>query len=149
MDHIPVFLHLDKRRLKSPCTHSNTVHIGETSRRRGLYWRHKRYWKHDKLWGNLSHGAHRGGTVVITLIQIAYYMGFKDIYLLGCDCHYGKVHHFDGTKADNRVTKDWRHIFQRYAQCKRQLEHRDRNIYNAGKGGKLETFKRVEFASLF
>ena len=40
-----------------------------------------------------------GATVIIPCLQIAYYMGFQEVYLIGTDCSYGKQPHFDGQKA--------------------------------------------------
>jgi len=41
-----------------------------------------------------------GSTIAYSVLQLATYMGFKEIYLLGADCDYsGAVSHFDGTKA--------------------------------------------------
>jgi hypothetical protein len=50
-----------------------------------------------KFSGNAAALVYDGYTVTYALIQIAIYMGFKEIYLLGCDCYYPlkrEKHHF-------------------------------------------------------
>ena len=90
-----------------------------------------------------------GFTITYSLIQLAIYFGFKEIYLLGADCDYsGAVSHFDGTKAKTSAANG--EIFiKSYQAAKKNLENSDVKIYNATRGGKLEVFPRVEFDELF
>jgi hypothetical protein len=54
----------------------------------------KKEWKgNDLLKGN--YGAHH--IIANQSLQLAHYMGFREVYLLGCDCDYtGQIHHFGG-----------------------------------------------------
>lgn len=88
-----------------------------------------------------------GYSITYSLIQIAVYMGFKEIYLLGCDCSWGngKNHVVESGFYDKRaismgtlrlntslqVAYDW-------------TKDKDVTIYNATRGGELEIFERVD-----
>jgi len=92
----------------------------------------------------------RGVSVVVSTLQIAYYMGFKEVYLLGCDCDYSGQHHFDGKKHKFNIEKKtplsysnrFNILMERYEICKKAFEADGRKIYNATVGGKLEVFER-------
>lgn len=103
------------------------------------------------------------GAVTYTMLQAAYYMGFKDVYLIGCD-HFvdswektGVIDHFyDGSKEviwdlTAEYTKIDNHIRLNncYKAARLAFEEDGRNIYNATRGGHLEIFNRVDFDSLF
>ncbi len=81
-------------------------------------------------------------------LPIAYYMGFKEVYLLGCDCDYsGPVHHYDGFKEKKEILpkyneKYWTETFREFEIYKEGYEKDGRKIYNATIGGKLEVYER-------
>lgn len=86
-------------------------------------------------------------SVVFTVIQIAIFLGFKTIYLLGQDCNYkGAKQHSEiadlGTVVFNDHSTGDRMIdvFYNYAEA---LKDSDVKIYNCTRGGMLEAFKRV------
>lgn len=82
-----------------------------------------------------------GGMVTLSCLQIAYYLGFKEVYLLGCDCS-SKGKHYDN-KVDVKSKDDyWEHFFKLYDVCKKVYEADERKIYNATVGGNLEVFER-------
>lgn len=109
-----------------------------------------------------------GGTVTFVMIFLAWYMGFKNIYLIGCD-HYmpsfaGKtigacteyekkmeLDHFEGYwREDEKVSVgDFDFSEKAYACAKEYIENKGGHIYNATRGGKLEVFERVDFDNLF
>jgi hypothetical protein len=95
---------------------------------------------------NLLEGTYRGGTVTNQCLQIANYMGFKEVYLLGCDCDYSGKPHFDGSEilVSDIISKenDWSIPFNMYRLNKELYESQGRKIYNATVGGKLEVFER-------
>lgn len=113
-------------------------------------------------------GVHFWGTITCKLIDLAVYMGFKEIYLLGVDNTYplklgedGK-YQIDETKQDhfskdyateeqkkvlNKDIDDMVHAME-YVQSsfktvKWFCDQKDIKIYNATRGGKLEVFPRV------
>ena len=107
-----------------------------------------------------------GNTVAFTAMQIAAYMGFTEIYLLGVDHSFQTYQDKDGNIVVDPNAKDY--FCDQYNQDKDQLfvpkldistlsymaarqyseSHRVK-IYNATRGGKLEVFPRVDFDSLF
>ncbi len=118
--------------------------------------------------------TYTGCTVTFSMMQIAAYLGFQEIYLIGVDASYdipkdvqeGKDYgvgvldmksddpnHFDPDYFgkgfrwhDPQVEK----MVEAYAEARRVLETlTNQRIYNAGIGGKLEVFDRVAFRSLF
>lgn len=89
-------------------------------------------------------------TVTNMAIQLAVYMGFKDIYLIGADCNYNQEKmHFIETDFD-RQTKGaaWypeavRLNMVGYCALKNYALQHDCQIFNATRGGMLEVFPRV------
>ncbi len=110
-----------------------------------------------------------GGTVSYVCMQIAYYMGFSEVYLVGFDHNYDipkdakinkeiitstshDVNHFNAAYFgegkrwhDPRVDR----MEQSYHRAKAVYEKNGRFIKNATVGGKLEVFERVQYESLF
>lgn len=113
---------------------------------------------------DISRGHYEGTTVIIDMcLQVAYYMGFKEVYLLGCDCDFSGSLHFDGapTVSEDGIAKlrptdpgyiqftnDWSRIFESYEMCKKVYEEDGREIINATVGGKLEVFKRMKLEEI-
>lgn len=97
-----------------------------------------------------------GPTVVFYVIQLALYMGFKEIYLLGTDCNYAssasthsKIAEYSLSGGERKQEGD-DNLISAYQDIKDFLdEHGGCNIYNASRGGRLEVFERVNFDSLF
>lgn len=94
---------------------------------------------------DIRQGVFYGGSVVFLALQIIFYLGFKEVYLLGCDCDYSGMHRFDGSKTENLVgmaVGETEKVFSSYKMYKEIFEKHDRKIYNATVGGKLEVFER-------
>lgn len=103
------------------------------------------------------------GTVTFDAIQIAIYMGFREIYLLGVDNNYsrtvdayGKVHddpsvqdYFDNKKYINMYPAAIANTQYGYTIAKEYCDTHGIKIRNATRGGKLEVFERVDFDELF
>lgn len=88
-----------------------------------------------------------GFTITHSLLQIATYLGFDEIYLLGADCNYlGKSQHFiehgHMTQGQEAVTVTDR-LISSYSEAKRYCDEHNIKIYNATRGGCLEIFPRV------
>lgn len=102
-----------------------------------------------------------GYTVTFTAIQLALYMGFKEIYLLGVDFSYSIVRdskgritkndnikdYFDGKKYHSTVL-NYNSVLHAYEVAEQYCRNHNVKIYNATRGGKLEVFKRVSFDEL-
>lgn len=94
-------------------------------------------------YGNISKGIYKAHTVVGIMLQISFWMGFKEVILLGCDCKYSKKnHHFDGGLVDNFKRENWQDVFDCYEIAKKKYEKNGRKIYNCTVGGELEVFER-------
>lgn len=106
-------------------------------------------------------------TVIFPAIQLAYYLGFKEIILLGCDHDYlldlsrVESHHFYPEKegfSDKEIfssnnLEEWFYeyyiLWKEYRLIKNYLNDQNVKIINATNGGMLDVFPRVKFESLF
>lgn len=102
---------------------------------------------------DFSRGAYMGYTVVYDgALQLAAYMGFKKIYLIGTDCcQYDdpKKQHFVSNYSSEASYLRLDKIMLAYQAAKQYAESHGIKIYNATRGGELEIFERVDFDSLF
>lgn len=95
-------------------------------------------------------GVWDGRTVVYSMLQIAAYMGFSEIYLLGADCDYkGKERHAKDLEYDSKATIMDPNVVVKYMiECYKvaDIYQKTHNIkiYNATRGGMLEVFERVD-----
>lgn len=107
------------------------------------------------------------GTVTATCMQIALYMGFNQIYLLGVDHNYQRIIDENGNVIEDKNAKDYfcedydlnikeqvvhdmGQNTRAYRDVKRYCDDTEYAvIYNATRGGKLEVFERVDFDKLF
>jgi len=109
-----------------------------------------------KYSSDLIHGLYNMQTVTNFCINIAQYMGFKEIYLLGVDFSYSskdKQQHFDGTRnvlMDDDIIRQSVVFNTRrsYELVKRETEKAGVKVFNATRGGKLEVFERIDFDKL-
>lgn len=109
-------------------------------------------------------------TVIIMAIIVAAHMGFKNIYLLGCDSDWAKypsakgyLPHFykeknTGTNKETCIRQDWGYenvlnaalvIFKSYRLLNKALKQKKINILNATNGGFLDVFERVDYELIF
>lgn len=116
---------------------------------------------------DVAHAIRCKGTVTITCIQLAIYMGFSEIYLIGVDHNYSKMIDVNGEIIENSTIKDY--FTDKYDEdIKEQLVHDiggttrafidveqlsrkigNFRVYNATRGGKLEVFQRVDIDKFF
>ncbi len=163
LQHTVLFLsHGDKEIIKQ----SNLFHNKE------VYYFHFRYnWENFEDTGvDAASPIPAGKSVAILAIEIALYMGCKQIYLLGCDhnwlLHYGESRHFYAedenvivrpelgyTEFEGKgVEEAFRYHIELWTQYKRiqqYAESHEIHIYNATPGSMLDVFPRVRFESLF
>ena len=90
---------------------------------------------------------HCSGSVIVDYcIPLAIYMGFKQIYLVGCDHSIGPngVRHFDGRREPlSGASTPWDIITQAYQVVAGYALDRGIQIFNATIGGELDVFPRV------
>lgn len=138
--------------------------IGDTSdvfwnkeHKKNIYQYHQHYeYCYDRLpkfSDDFSKRSYMGSTVTYACLQLAAYMGFKEIYLLGVDftdgnTTDGKYHHFHDEEKLVAVCFK-RQVEAAYRSAKQYANQHGIKIYNATRGGKLEVFPRVDFDALF
>ena len=115
---------------------------------------------------DLAEGYGKGGTVTYAAVQIAYYMGFDTIILIGVDHSFttkGKPHsevvsegddpnHFDPQYFGKGVRwqlPDLERSELAYQTAKNHFEQAGRKIVDATIGGNLDVFEKVDYLSLF
>lgn len=102
-------------------------------------------------------------TVTYNALQLAVYMGFKKIYLIGVDNNYskkidelGQIHidptindYFENSEASNVVSiLNTNVVAKAYETARKYCENHGIEIYNATRGGKLEIFVRKSLESV-
>ena len=114
----------------------------------------------------IEKGVCTGGTVTYVAMQIAYYMGFDQVILIGVDHSFatkGEPHrvvvtqesdpnHFDPNyfgKGFRWQLPDLERSELSYRIAKFHFERNEREILDATVGGKLDIFPKVAFDSLF
>lgn len=100
-----------------------------------------------------------GRSVTHTALQLAIYMGFKTIYLVGADCNYSADNKsinkdsypdyrmYDAKKVGD--PPDIEYTFIAYKVAKEYADNHGVKIFNATRGGMLEVFERVNIDDLF
>ncbi len=106
------------------------------------------------------------GTVTMTCLQLAVYMGFSEIYLIGVDHNFAKMFDKNGNvivdnTIKNHFTEDYDkgiidqgfHVdeaTEAYMDAERlSRKLKTFKIYNATRGGKLEVYERIDLDTLF
>lgn len=121
---------------------------------------------------DITKAVYHGNTSIIDFcLHLALYMGFSEAYLLGCDCTLqfeptgstSKSHfHADypvwgiykkelppGDDPQKHSDTNYNNMMKAYAVVRETFEQRGRKVYNAGVGGRLEIFERVNYDELF
>ncbi len=97
-----------------------------------------------------SERVYDGYSITYSLIQLAVYFGFSEIYLLGADCGYSKDkrHFIEHGVDDPHFSSAQQRMFFSYRVAKEYADLHGIKIFNATRGGALEIFPRVEFDSI-
>lgn len=117
---------------------------------------------------DIAHQLDCRGTVTFSCMQLAAYMGFSEIYLIGVDHNYRVTIDINGNTVTDPTQKDYfcegydtdikdivvhdmGNNTRAYMDAKKYCDSTSGKtaIYNATRGGKLEVFQRVDFDSLF
>jgi hypothetical protein len=101
--------------------------------------------------GDCYDAIHDGYTITYSLLQLAVYMGFKEIYLIGADTSYAKKgpqHFIETGIIDPNYKIAGERMIRAYKTAKVFAENNGIKIYNATRGGYLEVFERVNFDDL-
>ena len=119
-----------------------------------------------RFFNNIEHGVWQGTTVTYVAMQIAFYMGFNQVILIGVDHSFttkGTPHsvvttddkdlnHFDDQyfgKGFRWQLPDLDGSELAYRMAKYHYERKGREIVDATIDGKLQVFRKVEYDALF
>lgn len=112
---------------------------------------HDNYLEVDKYFAKFSDDCYAivydGYSITYSLIQIAVYMGFKEIYLLGADCSYkrgARNHVADSGNDDKNEEKNHDKMIVGYQKAKEYAELHGIKIINCTRGGMLEVYPRMQ-----
>lgn len=120
----------------------------------------------DKFSYDLTKGIYSGGTVTYATLQLAYYMGFKEVYLVGLDHNFADKGRPNTTEVREQA-EDKNHFHPdyfpkgvkwqlpdlyrselSYALARQAFEADGRFIKDATLGGKCDVFEKVSFESI-
>lgn len=97
-----------------------------------------------------------GHTILVSAVQIGWALGYRRIYVIGCDLDYSgpDPYAYRTTEVEReRGLRDNREMRERtneeFAILRRKIERQGGLLVNAGEGGRLESLPRVGFSSLF
>lgn len=135
----------------------------------GFYWESGSHFEFPRFSPDASERVYCGQSVTIANMQLAYYFGFSEVYLIGMDFNYNIPNsaNVDGNVIESTEDdinhfhpdyfgpgKKWHdpklhNVLKCYEMCKFVYEQNGRKIINATAGGKLEVYDRVDFDTLF
>ncbi|HWR66605.1 MAG TPA: hypothetical protein VN364_10835, partial [Bellilinea sp.] len=121
----------------------------------------------DSFISNPHKSLSGGGTVTYVALQLAYYMGFRQVILVGLDHSFGDKGIPNKTEVRSQV-EDANHFAPNYfpkgvkwqlpdllrselayTLARKAFEQDGRRILDATVGGKCEVFEKVDFETLF
>lgn len=121
-------------------------------------WNHRSSYVSEDISDHFSEGY----TVTFASIQLAIYMGFTEIYLLGVDFSYSVMYDADGKLHKDESIQDYftgkrysetvftyNSMLHAYQTAKEYCDNHNIRIRNATRGGKLEVFERIDFDNIF
>lgn len=99
----------------------------------------------------------KSGTTMNIAFQLAYYMGFNEIYVIGADMNWvatdssnGDPNHFDPSYKANigNGEREFKRMSAVHEVAKKFFEERGGKIYNAGYNSGLKVHPKVDFESI-
>jgi hypothetical protein len=122
----------------------------------------KGVWKYD-----ITEGVDKIGSSMLTVMQIAVYMGFNPIYLIGCDCKWVAFDYEEDKDPNHFIDSYWSKMLLHNTQpievtpelaarfssdsigchaiAKEACDKIGVDVYNATAGGDLEIYPRVDY----
>ncbi len=151
-----VFIHMEGKKCRIDKECPRIIYVNNFY---PFYVKRYKYIKNIIPSNDISHHLSGGETVSFDSIQMAVYMGFTQIYLLGVDHDYSRKQYSDGTFVYDPDIKDYfgnieskpyniQNIETGTKAYESALEYAEKNgieILNATRGGRLEVFPRVSF----
>ncbi len=132
--------------MEKPPVHTNTIYFD---------------YKHAQLLGkpfqeNLLEPLAAYESVIHFAIQIAYYLGFSEIYILGVDLDFTKTSGHAYQETDGETKRQLEHsiksaqmMIKGIGLCGKFLDNHDVWLYNASPQGVVDCIKRVKYEELF
>lgn len=97
------------------------------------------HFRWTKFNSDIDKGMYAFGTVTNIAIAIAMYMGYKEVYLIGCDCSNLNKHVVndvsDAEKSDEKAAEIAAIQIKGYRNMRRIAEDNCIKIYNSTRGG--------------
>ena len=86
-----------------------------------------------------------GYSVALSILQLACYMGFQEIYLLGCDCNYNqsRTHFAEYGHRDPKAAVMGEKMRQAHQAFRRFADRQGVRVVNCTRGGMLEAYPRM------
>jgi hypothetical protein len=114
---------------------------------------------------NITQGVHEGWTVTYAALQVAYYLGFKQIIIIGMDHRYkyigepNETYRLEGPDS-NHFTPDYfcgqtwdnpdlEHSEESYSIARDEYEKDGRRIIDATQDGACTVFEKADYRQLF
>ena len=97
---------------------------------------------------DLSEGVYSGYTVSYVALQLAVYMGFKEVFFLGLDMRHrqGKTHFFGSDfRSESHEHTEFPKMIRMLNHAAETLAHHDIKVYNCSLQSKLECFEKLDF----
>jgi hypothetical protein len=98
-------------------------------------------------------GVFRGFTVLLDAAQLAFMMGCREVYVIGCDLDYHQIQthvYGSGVIEQQRINvMPIPQVLKAMAVAARAFERHGRIFANASVGGRLDTIPRVNYSTLF
>lgn len=118
------------------------------------YHAYKKWFKNEfcgKISSNIYRLVYCNFSITHSLIQIAMYMGFDEIYLIGADCSFSTkkpLHFAEHGVVDLTLDTARERNIVGYEAIKKYADRKGIRVCNATRGGELEVFSRVELESV-
>lgn len=114
-----------------------------------LYYVHKPHNDYREIDFNVDveKRIYASGSISYAMLQFAFYMGFKEIYLIGFDHNFNsktEKTHFAGYTGNQNATVDIDNVTRGFIKTKEVADQLKVRIINCTRGGNLEVFQRKQ-----
>jgi hypothetical protein len=101
-----------------------------------------------KFSADAYHCVYAGHSITYSAMELAVYMGFKEIVLLGVDCDYSKaVNHVKAYSVQDDVNAAYL-MRESYKVARKYADEHDIKILNATRNAKLDVFEKVDLEKI-
>ena len=102
----------------------------------------------NKFGGDAFKVVYDGHSITYSAMELAVYMGFKEIVLLGIDCDYSKaVNHIKAYSVQTDINAAYL-MRESYKVARKWTDVHDVKILNATRNAKLDVFEKVELEDI-